>query len=65
MSAVAPVIGPFARLRPGAELAEDVHIGNFVEVKNAVIDEGAKINHLSYIGDADMWASGPISGRAP
>ncbi len=48
------VIGPFARLRPGAELAEDVHIGNFVEVKNAVIDEGAKINHLSYIGDADV-----------
>jgi bifunctional UDP-N-acetylglucosamine pyrophosphorylase/glucosamine-1-phosphate N-acetyltransferase len=48
------IIGPFARLRPGAELAEDVHIGNFVEVKNAVVDEGAKINHLSYIGDADV-----------
>ena len=48
------VIGPFARLRPGTELAEDVHIGNFVEVKNAQVAEGAKINHLSYIGDADV-----------
>lgn len=47
-------VGPFARLRPGAELAEDVHIGNFVEIKNAQIDEGAKINHLSYIGDASV-----------
>ena len=47
-------IGPFARLRPGAELAEDVHVGNFVEIKNAVLDEGAKVNHLSYIGDADV-----------
>ncbi|TMV83898.1 bifunctional UDP-N-acetylglucosamine diphosphorylase/glucosamine-1-phosphate N-acetyltransferase GlmU [Thioclava sp. BHET1] len=47
-------IGPFARLRPGAELAEDVHVGNFVEIKNATIDEGAKINHLSYIGDASV-----------
>jgi bifunctional UDP-N-acetylglucosamine pyrophosphorylase / glucosamine-1-phosphate N-acetyltransferase len=45
-------IGPFARLRPGAEIAEDVHIGNFVEVKNAIVEEGAKANHLSYIGDA-------------
>ena len=47
-------MGPFARLRPGAELAEEVHIGNFVEIKNAVIDEGAKVNHLSYIGDAHV-----------
>ena len=46
------VIGPFARLRPGAVLATNVHIGNFVEVKKARIGEGAKINHLSYIGDA-------------
>ncbi|XDA96808.1 bifunctional UDP-N-acetylglucosamine diphosphorylase/glucosamine-1-phosphate N-acetyltransferase GlmU [Sulfitobacter sp. LCG007] len=45
-------VGPFARLRPGAELSEDVHIGNFVEIKNARIDSGAKVNHLSYIGDA-------------
>ncbi len=48
------VVGPFARLRPGAELAEDVRIGNFVEIKNAVLDEGAKVNHLSYIGDASV-----------
>lgn len=47
-------IGPFARLRPGAELAEDVRVGNFVEIKNAVLDEGAKVNHLSYIGDAHL-----------
>jgi len=46
------VIGPFARLRPGAEIAEDAHIGNFVEIKNAIVEEGAKANHLSYIGDA-------------
>ncbi|PJE29987.1 UDP-N-acetylglucosamine pyrophosphorylase /glucosamine-1-phosphate N-acetyltransferase [Pseudooceanicola antarcticus] len=46
------VIGPYARLRPGAELAEDVKIGNFVEVKEARLDRGAKVNHLSYIGDA-------------
>lgn len=48
------VIGPYARLRPGTELAEGVKIGNFVEVKNAVIDAGAKVNHLSYIGDAQV-----------
>ncbi len=47
-------VGPYARLRPGAELAEDVHVGNFVEIKNAVLDEGAKANHLSYIGDAHV-----------
>lgn len=47
-------IGPYARLRPGAELAEDVHVGNFVEIKNAQIEEGAKINHLSYVGDAHV-----------
>jgi bifunctional UDP-N-acetylglucosamine pyrophosphorylase/glucosamine-1-phosphate N-acetyltransferase len=45
-------IGPFARLRPGTELGQDVHIGNFVEVKAAQIEAGAKANHLSYIGDA-------------
>ncbi|SFK71747.1 bifunctional UDP-N-acetylglucosamine diphosphorylase/glucosamine-1-phosphate N-acetyltransferase GlmU [Methylocapsa palsarum] len=47
-------IGPFARLRPGAELAQEVHIGNFVEIKAATIGAGAKINHLSYIGDASV-----------
>ena len=48
------IIGPYARLRPGTELAEDVRIGNFVEIKNATLDEGAKVNHLSYIGDASV-----------
>ncbi|MFY0597357.1 MAG: bifunctional UDP-N-acetylglucosamine diphosphorylase/glucosamine-1-phosphate N-acetyltransferase GlmU [Cognatishimia sp.] len=48
------VVGPYARLRPGTELAEDVKIGNFVETKNAIIDEGAKVNHLSYVGDAHV-----------
>ena len=48
------VVGPYARLRPGTELAEDVRIGNFVEIKNAEIDAGAKVNHLSYIGDAKV-----------
>lgn len=47
-------VGPFARLRPDAYLAEDVHVGNFVEIKNANLDEGAKVNHLTYIGDADI-----------
>jgi len=45
-------VGPFARLRPGAELGADVHIGNFVEIKAATIEQGAKANHLAYIGDA-------------
>ncbi len=54
------VIGPYARLRPGAELAEDVKIGNFVEIKNAQIAEGAKVNHLSYIGDATIGARSNI-----
>jgi bifunctional UDP-N-acetylglucosamine pyrophosphorylase / glucosamine-1-phosphate N-acetyltransferase len=47
-------VGPFARLRPGTELAEDVHVGNFVEVKNAILGEGAKVGHLTYLGDADV-----------
>ena len=47
-------IGPFARLRPGAELHDDVHIGNFVEVKNSVIGAGSKANHLTYLGDATV-----------
>jgi bifunctional UDP-N-acetylglucosamine pyrophosphorylase/glucosamine-1-phosphate N-acetyltransferase len=45
-------IGPFARLRPGARLGAEVHIGNFVEVKNATLGKGAKANHLAYVGDA-------------
>ncbi len=47
-------IGPYARLRPGTELAEDVHIGNFVEVKAATIGARSKVNHLSYVGDASI-----------
>ncbi|MGB0684341.1 MAG: bifunctional UDP-N-acetylglucosamine diphosphorylase/glucosamine-1-phosphate N-acetyltransferase GlmU [Magnetovibrionaceae bacterium] len=54
------VIGPYARLRPGAELAEDVRIGNFVEVKKSVIEPGAKVNHLTYIGDAEIGAGANI-----
>ncbi len=51
------VVGPYARLRPGTELAEDTRIGNFVEIKNAEIAEGAKVNHLSYVGDATVGAA--------
>ncbi|MEQ1662090.1 MAG: bifunctional UDP-N-acetylglucosamine diphosphorylase/glucosamine-1-phosphate N-acetyltransferase GlmU [Thiobacillus sp.] len=47
-------IGPFSRIRPGTTLARDVHVGNFVEIKNSQIDDGAKINHLSYVGDTTM-----------
>jgi bifunctional UDP-N-acetylglucosamine pyrophosphorylase/glucosamine-1-phosphate N-acetyltransferase len=47
-------IGPFARLRPGAELADNVKIGNFVEVKKSTIANGSKVNHLTYIGDAEI-----------
>ena len=54
------VVGPFARLRPGAELAEDVRVGNFVEVKAALLAEGAKVNHLSYIGDAEIGAGANV-----
>jgi bifunctional UDP-N-acetylglucosamine pyrophosphorylase/glucosamine-1-phosphate N-acetyltransferase len=54
------IVGPYARLRPGAALAKGVHIGNFVEVKNAKIAEGAKANHLTYIGDASVGAGSNI-----
>jgi bifunctional UDP-N-acetylglucosamine pyrophosphorylase / glucosamine-1-phosphate N-acetyltransferase len=47
-------VGPFAYLRPGAKLGEDVKIGDFVEVKNAAIDDGSKVSHLAYIGDAEI-----------
>jgi bifunctional UDP-N-acetylglucosamine pyrophosphorylase/glucosamine-1-phosphate N-acetyltransferase len=47
-------VGPFARLRPGAELGPDVHVGNFVEVKNSTLARGAKANHLAYLGDATV-----------
>ena len=48
------LIGPFARLRPGAQLGREVHIGNFVEVKNSTLADGAKANHLAYLGDASV-----------
>jgi bifunctional UDP-N-acetylglucosamine pyrophosphorylase / glucosamine-1-phosphate N-acetyltransferase len=54
------ILGPYARLRPGAVIGRDVHIGNFVEVKKSVIEEGAKANHLSYIGDARVGARANI-----
>jgi len=50
------LIGPYARLRPGAQLAENVHIGNFVEVKKATVGVGSKVNHLTYVGDATIGA---------
>jgi bifunctional UDP-N-acetylglucosamine pyrophosphorylase/glucosamine-1-phosphate N-acetyltransferase len=50
-------IGPFARLRPGTQLANKAKIGNFVETKKAIIGEGSKVNHLSYIGDTEMGAN--------
>ena len=54
------IVGPYARLRPGAELEENARVGNFVEIKNAVLAEGAKVNHLSYIGDAFVGAHANI-----
>ena len=48
------LVGPYARLRPGADLGEEVHIGNFVEVKNSTLARGAKANHLAYLGDATV-----------
>jgi bifunctional UDP-N-acetylglucosamine pyrophosphorylase/glucosamine-1-phosphate N-acetyltransferase len=53
-------VGPFARFRPGAELGEGVRIGNFVEVKNSVLGDGAKANHLSYLGDGQVGAGSNI-----
>ncbi|KUO54942.1 MAG: bifunctional N-acetylglucosamine-1-phosphate uridyltransferase/glucosamine-1-phosphate acetyltransferase [Alphaproteobacteria bacterium BRH_c36] len=53
-------VGPFARLRPGTAIGRDVHIGNFVEVKNATMEDGSKANHLSYVGDARVGAGANI-----
>ncbi|MET0924632.1 MAG: bifunctional UDP-N-acetylglucosamine diphosphorylase/glucosamine-1-phosphate N-acetyltransferase GlmU, partial [Xanthobacteraceae bacterium] len=53
-------VGPYSRLRPGTRLGEDVHVGNFVEVKEALIEAGAKANHLSYIGDATVGAGANV-----
>lgn len=54
------LIGPYARLRPGAEIGEDAHIGNFVEVKKVKVGAGAKANHLSYLGDGTVGAKANI-----
>jgi bifunctional UDP-N-acetylglucosamine pyrophosphorylase / glucosamine-1-phosphate N-acetyltransferase len=54
------IVGPFARLRPGAVLEQSVHVGNFVEVKNARLEKGVKANHLSYLGDARVGAASNI-----
>ncbi len=54
------IIGPYARLRPGADIGAHAHVGNFVEIKEARLDEGAKANHLSYIGDSWVGAGANI-----
>ncbi|MEM6491014.1 MAG: bifunctional UDP-N-acetylglucosamine diphosphorylase/glucosamine-1-phosphate N-acetyltransferase GlmU [Pseudomonadota bacterium] len=54
------VIGPFARLRPGANLERRARVGNFVEIKKARLGEGAKVNHLAYVGDADIGAAANV-----
>jgi bifunctional UDP-N-acetylglucosamine pyrophosphorylase/glucosamine-1-phosphate N-acetyltransferase len=54
------IIGPYARLRPGAQIGENAHVGNFVEIKNTEIGTGAKANHLTYIGDASVGAGSNI-----
>jgi bifunctional UDP-N-acetylglucosamine pyrophosphorylase/glucosamine-1-phosphate N-acetyltransferase len=53
-------IGPFARLRPGAMLGPKVHVGNFVEIKNTTMEEGAKANHLAYLGDGQVGSKANI-----
>jgi bifunctional UDP-N-acetylglucosamine pyrophosphorylase/glucosamine-1-phosphate N-acetyltransferase len=54
------IIGPYARLRPGSRIGTDAHVGNFVETKNAVLGQGAKANHLTYLGDAEVGAKSNI-----
>ena len=58
------IVGPYARLRPGAEIGAGSKVGNFVEIKNANIGDGAKVNHLSYIGDADVGKKANIGAGA-
>ena len=64
MVGAAGVLGPYARLRPGTVLAEDVHIGNFVEVKNCQIAAHSKANHLAYLGDATIGSRVNIGAGA-
>jgi bifunctional UDP-N-acetylglucosamine pyrophosphorylase / glucosamine-1-phosphate N-acetyltransferase len=54
------IVGPYARLRPGADIGEDAHIGNFVEVKKVTVGKGAKANHLAYLGDGTVGAGANI-----
>jgi len=54
------IIGPYARLRPGADIGEEAHVGNFVEVKKVKLGKGAKANHLSYLGDGSVGAGANI-----
>jgi bifunctional UDP-N-acetylglucosamine pyrophosphorylase / glucosamine-1-phosphate N-acetyltransferase len=54
------IVGPYSRLRPGAEIGEDAHIGNFVEVKASKIGKGAKANHLAYLGDSEVGAKANV-----
>ena len=56
MTAAHVHVGPFARLRPGTRLATGAKVGNFVETKKAIVGAGSKINHLSYVGDAELGA---------
>jgi len=60
----AAIVGPFARLRPGVALESDVRIGNFVEIKQSVIEQGAKVNHLAYVGDARVGAAANVGAGA-
>jgi bifunctional UDP-N-acetylglucosamine pyrophosphorylase/glucosamine-1-phosphate N-acetyltransferase len=53
-------VGPFAHIRPGSEVGEDAHIGNFVELKKTVMGKGAKANHLAYLGDATIGAQSNV-----
>jgi bifunctional UDP-N-acetylglucosamine pyrophosphorylase/glucosamine-1-phosphate N-acetyltransferase len=57
-------IGPFARLRPGAQLADGVHVGNFVEIKNSRIGDGSKVNHLAYVGDSNVGSKVNVGAGA-
>jgi bifunctional UDP-N-acetylglucosamine pyrophosphorylase/glucosamine-1-phosphate N-acetyltransferase len=52
----AAIVGPYARLRPGAKVGAGAHVGNFVEIKQAILEPGVKVNHLSYIGDGSIGA---------
>jgi len=54
------IIGPFARIRPGSDVGEDAHVGNFVELKATRMGRGAKANHLAYLGDSDIGAASNI-----